>query len=233
LRPLKRFIELFEDWDFVIRRDGFWSAIPQIVQDISRIPFRHLKFFVFERSLSEAIPKINPQIELDIRPFEQSDLQFVKNMDRPSEARQCKRHLESGHKGLIAFNQGQPTGYAWGCAEVNPEVEKIPIQLEPGDVLCTDVFTNPPFRGKGVQTALSLARFQMFRDLGFSRAICYIEIQNGPSLAVWQRKLGGLKTGSIDFLRIGPWYRVCFKSIDTKEEKELLVSDQITGNKGY
>ena len=225
MRLLQRLLELFEDWVYVIRKDEFWSAIPAIGQDIARLPFRHLKFFVFERSLSETIPEIHPQIELEIRPFEQSDLQFVKIINRPSEARQCERHLESGHKGLIAFYQSQPTGYAWGSAEVNPEIEKVPIHLEPGDVLCTDVFTNPPFRGKGVQTALSLARFQMFRDLGFSRAICYIEIQNGPSLAVWQRKLGGLKTGSIDFLRIGPWYRVRFQPYDSKQETVNRESD--------
>ena len=230
MRLIQRLIELFEDWDYVIRKDGLWSAIPVIGQEIARLPFRHLKFFVFERSLSETIPEIHPQIELDIRPFEQSDLQFVKKMDRPSEARQCKRHLESGHKGLIAFFQGQPTGYAWGCADVNPEIEKVPIQLKLGDVLCTDVFTNPPFRGKGVQTALSLARFQMFRDLGFSRAICYIEIQNGPSLAVWQRKLSGLKTGSIDFLRIGPWYRVRFIPTTSRQETINRGFDGLSGN---
>ena len=225
MRLLQRLLDLFEDWDFQIRKEGFWSAFPAIGQDITRLPFRHLKFFVFERSLDETIPKIHPQIELEIRPFKQSDLKMVKRINRPLEARQCERHLESGHKGLIAFFQDQPAGYAWGCADVNPEIEKVPIHLETGDVLCTDVFTNPPFRGKGIQTALSLVRFQMFRDLGFSRAICYIEIQNGPSLAVWQRKLGGLKTGSIDFLRIGPWYRVRFTSTNSRHEKVIRKAD--------
>ena len=208
MRLLRRLLELFEDWASVIRKDGFWSAIPVIGQDITRLPYRHLKFFVFERSLTETIPEIHPQLELEIRPFVQSDLQFAKQMNLPSEVRQCKRHLESGHKGLIAFYQGQPTGYAWGCADVNPEIEKVPIQLEPGDVLCTDVFTDPVYRGKGVQTTLSLVRFEVFKDLGFRRAICYIEIQNVPSLAVWQRKLGARKIGTIDFIRIGPWYKI-------------------------
>lgn len=225
MRLLQRLLELFEDWGYVIQKDGFWSALPAIGQDIARFPFRHLKFFVFERSLNETITEIHPQIELEIRPFEKSDLQMVKRINRPSEARQCERHLESGHKGLIAFFHDQPAGYAWGCADVNPEIEKVPIHLETGDVLCTDVFTSPPFRGKGVQTALSLARFQIFQDLGFSRAICYIEIQNDPSLAVWQRKLGGLKTGSIDFLRLGPWYRVRFQPNDSKQEIENRDSD--------
>ena len=212
MRLTNRLAELIEDWDYLIDQDGLWRALPTISQEIARLPYRHLKFFIFQRSLSEALPVIPSKIDIKIRPFKQSDLQLVKEMVRPSEVKQNQRHLESGHKGLIAIYKDQPVGYAWGCADINPEIEKVPIHLEPGDVLFTDVFTNPPFRGKGVQTALSLARFEMFRELEFSRAICYIEIHNAPSLAVWQRKLGVQKTGSIDFLRIGPWYKVRFKS---------------------
>ncbi|MHB8135337.1 MAG: GNAT family N-acetyltransferase [Anaerolineaceae bacterium] len=218
MKVAQRFRYLFEDWRYLIQRDGIGRALPVISLEIVRLPFRHIKFFVFERLLSEPLPDYSSKISLQIRPFEQSDLEFVRKIDRPSEARQCKRHLESGHKGLIAFHQGQPIGYAWGCADVIPEIEKVPIQLEPGDVLCTDVFTNPSFRGQGVQTAMSLARFRMFHDLGFSRAICYIEIHNRPSLTVWQKKLGGLKTGSIDFFRIGPLYRVRFRSINSRQK---------------
>ena len=218
MRLFQRLLDLIKDWNYLLHRDGFWSVIPLIGQEIARLPFRHLKFFVFERSLIETIPTLDPKIFLEIRNFEQSDLNFVKKINRLSEVRQCERHLKSQHKGLIAFYQNQPAGYAWGCADVNPEIEKVPIHLEPGDVLCTDVFTNPSFRGQGVQTALSLARFRMFRDLGFSRAICYIEIHNGPSLAVWHRKLGGLKIGVIDFWRIGPWYNVRFSTTNPTKE---------------
>ena len=75
-------------------------------------------------------------------------------------------------------------------------------------MLCADVYTNPAFRGQGVQTALTLARFRLFRDLGYHRAISYIEVCNAPSLAVWQRKLGSVTIGQIDFLRVGLWRRV-------------------------
>jgi len=209
-----RLSELIEDWNYLIDRGGLWCMLPTIAQEITRLPYRHLKFYIFHRPLHDALPVIPAKTALIIRPFKQSDLQLVKKIVRPSEVRQSQRHLESEHKGLIALYQDQPVGYAWGSAEINPEIEKVPIALEPGDVLFTDVFTYPPFRGKGVQTALSLARLQMFRELGFHRAICYIEIHNAPSLAVWQRKLGAQKAGSIDFLRIGLWYKVRFKTTE-------------------
>lgn len=225
MNPTNRLAELIEDWNYLIDRGGLWRVLPTIFQEIARLPFRHLKFFVFHRSLCDALPVIPAKTALIIRQFKQSDLDLVKKIVRPSEVKQSRRHLESGHQGLIALYQDQPVGYAWGSAEINPEIEKVPISLEPGDVLLTDVFTSPPFRGKGVQTALSLARLQMFRELGFDRAICYIEIHNAPSLAVWQRKLGAQKAGSIDFLRIGLWYKVRFKIAESEQTSANRIED--------
>lgn len=206
--PTSRLAELIEDWMHMLRRDGLRSALPAVGQEIARLPYRHLRFLVIARSLSQPLPEIQPRIALEIRPFEPADFGLVREIDRPSEARQAALRLESGYKGLVALYQGQLAGYAWGCAEINPQIERVQIKLEPGDVLCNDAFTNPAFRGQGVQTALALARFRLFRDLGFCRAICYIERKNAPSLAVWQRKLGGHIVGNIQFLRFGPWYRV-------------------------
>lgn len=221
-----RLVELIEDWNYLIDRSGLWRVLPTIFQEITKLPYRHLKFYILHRSLSDAFPDIPAKIVLIIRPFKQSDLQLIEEIVRPSEVRQSQRHLDNGHKGLIALYQDQPVGYAWGSADINPEIEKVPIKLEPGDVLLTDVFTSPPFRGKGVQTALSLARFQMFRELGFQRAICYIEIYNAPSLAVWQRKLGVQKAGSIDFLRIGLWYKVRFKTPEFEQTSANQKADK-------
>lgn len=208
MNPTNRLAELIEDWKYLIRRDGLGSALPAIGLEIAGLPYRHLKFLVIRRSLCEPFPDLSPKIALEIRPFEQSDLQFVRDIYRPSEARQGARHLANGHRGLVALHQGQPAGYMWGCVEISPQTENVSIPFEPGDVLCTDQFTNPAFRGQGVQTALSLACFRMFSELGYRRAICYIETRNAPSLAVWQKKLGGSTIGKIDFLRIGAWYRV-------------------------
>lgn len=203
-----RLAELMEDWKVMIGRDGVRLALPNIGQEIARLPYRHLRFLVLARLLSEPFPDLQPRIPLVIRLFEQGDLKQVRTINCPSEARQCARRLELGHKGLVALYQSQLAGYAWGCDEVNPELERVHIDLEPGDMLCNDMFTNPTYRGQGVHTALSLARFKLFRDFGFRRAICYIEVNNVPSLSVWQRKLGSLTVGYIDFIRIGTLYRV-------------------------
>lgn len=218
MKFFERLAEITEDWKCMIRRDGLKIALPAVVHEIALLPYRRLRFTIFSRSLTESFPDFQPKIALEIRPFQQSDLEAVREIDRPSEARQCARRLAHSHNGLTALYHGRPVGYAWGCSEVNPELERVLIQLGSGDILCTDAFTDPSFRGWGVQTALSLARFQMFRDLGYRRAICYIENGNLPSLAVWQKKLGGHIVGTIDFMRIGPWYRVRFNTNDSPRE---------------
>ncbi len=208
MNPFGRLAEYLEDWKYLFKRDGMRLAFREMSTDIARLPFRHLQFKILEYSLSDPLPEIAPKIDLVIRPFKFNDLEKVKYLNRPSEAKQCERHLHNGHKGLVATYQGEVAGYAWGGPDMKPKLEKIPIQLKPGDVLCTDVFTAPPFRRKGIQTALSLARFRLFKELGFQKAVCYIEARNTPSLIVWQKKLGAKITGKIDFLRIFSWYRI-------------------------
>jgi GNAT superfamily N-acetyltransferase len=214
MQKIGRLAELVEDWEFLIHRDGAKRALPGIAADLAWLPYRHLNFFVFERSLTLPLPDLVPAIALEIRPFEQTDLERVRDIDRPSEARLCARRLASGHTGLIALHQGQPVGHAWGCAQGDPNLERVQLKLEAGDVLCADVYVVPAYRGQGIQTSLTLARLRLFRDQGYQRAITYIEVRNGPSVAVWQRKLGSLKVGQIDFLRFGAWYRVRYQGND-------------------
>ncbi len=210
MQPLGRLSEFMLDWKYLIQRDGVKSALPAIGVDLARLPYRHLRFLVVGRSLTEPLPELYPALPLEIRPLEWPDLRLVQHIDRPSEARACARRLERGHTGLVAVYQDQLAGYAWACTEVNPVLERVQLELAPGDVLCVDAFTAPAFRRKGVQTALTLARCQRFQTSGYSRSIAYIEQHNSPSRAVW-RKIGGQEIGEIEFERLGPWRRVRYR----------------------
>jgi GNAT superfamily N-acetyltransferase len=205
---MNRLAELSEDWKYFTKRNGIKGSMPVIISDLSRIPYRHLKFVVLGRSLMDPFPHLEPREKLSIRSFEHEHLDIVKQLDRPSEARLCAKRLEAGHKGLVAFYEDNPAGYTWGSLDPQTRLERIHPKLDSGDVLCTDSFTAPEYRRKGIQTALTLARFHLFREMGCKRCICCIEINNAPSLAVWQRKLNSKSIGMIDFKRIGPWYKI-------------------------
>jgi L-amino acid N-acyltransferase YncA len=91
-------------------------------------------------------------------------------------------------------------------------LERMPVTLRPGDVLCTDAYTAPAYRGQGIQTALMLARMRLFGDLGYKRMLACIIENNYPSLAVW-RKVDSQVVQKGDFKRIGPWRRVRYVEV--------------------
>jgi ribosomal protein S18 acetylase RimI-like enzyme len=208
MKPFSRLTELTEDWVYFTERDGLKSSLSIIVSDITKLPYRHLRFLLVARSLLDPFPEWQPNTHIYIRPFEQADLDLVRQIYRPSEARLCAQRLAQNHMGLMAFYSDQPAGYAWGSTDILTRLERVHPTLYPGDFLCTDSYTSPKFRGQGIQTALTLARFHILRELGYCRAVSYIEVRNSPSLAVWLRKLGSQTIGTVDFTRIGPWYRI-------------------------
>lgn len=208
MRTFRRLHEFLEDWQYLLHREGMRTALPTIGRELSWLPYRRIRFHILACAINQPQPRLQPKIDLEILPFDASHLELVRAIHRPSEARLCQRRLERGQPGLIAFHRGRPAGYAWGCYPVAWELERVRLELQPGDILCTDVFTAPALRGQGVQTALTLARFHDFSQLGFRRAVCTIDVNNAPSLAVWQRKLGARIAGEVAFLRLGPWRRV-------------------------
>jgi ribosomal protein S18 acetylase RimI-like enzyme len=207
MKWLKRLLELLVDWQYLFRRDSWQAALPQVVKAITNLPCRRLQFVIVARSLLTPLPDLPAKITLDMRPFTLADLDFVRQTNLPSEANLCAQRLQLGHRGLVACVNSRVAGYAWGCTDTS--LEKVDLKIEPGDVLCTDAFTDPVFRGQGIQTTLSLARLRLFQELGYQRAMAYIEVNNKPSLAVW-RKVGGEVIGHIGFKRIGFWRQTCF-----------------------
>lgn len=203
-----RSVEFCEDWAYMAKHVGWFPALWEAMREFARLPYRHEHFNILARTLREPLPDLRPKIPLEVRSFGLADLPLVRKMYRPSEAKLCARRLQLGQIGLLALHEGQPAGYAWASDRMDPTVERVQFELDPGDGICLDVFTAPAMRGKGVQTTLALARSRALRDRGFSRVVTYIAKTNHASLAVWQRKLGSQVIGEIDFVRIGPWRRI-------------------------
>ncbi len=177
-------------------------------QELAKLFFLRLHFNIIACPLDQPWHLSSPKIPLQIRPFEAADIQRIAGIDRPSEAKRCEERLAHGYYGLVGCCQDEIAGYAWAFTSIDPTFENVQLTLQPGDFVCDNAFTVPSFQGQGVQTALTLKRLEIFRNMGYRRAISYIEVHNHPSLAVWQRKFQGQTIGKIDFLRIGPWYRV-------------------------
>lgn len=208
MNPIARIFELADDWRWMARRQGLGRALPEIGADLAGVPYRRLHFFLLRRSLTAPFPGSFPRVELETRPFERHDLAEATRIHRPSEARLCARRLEAGHIGLAALHNGRMAGYAWACSDDDAGLERVPLKLFIGEALCTDAYTDPNLRGLGVQSVLTLARFQLLKALGFKEALSYILVNNRPSLSVWQKKLGSEIIGDFTFIRFGPWIKI-------------------------
>lgn len=192
---------------------GRVSALSTIFLKLFSLCYQRRHFAVLSRSLKTPLPEFSPKIDLEIRPFEHSDIDLISGFDFPSDVRLCARRLEYGHRGFLALAHNQPAGYAWGYTSTLPAIDRVRIDLSPTDVLLLSDYTIPSFRRQGIQTALILARYRVFRDLGYQRAFTCINTDNSPSLAAYQ-KVGGQEYGEIDDLRLGPWRRTYFRRGD-------------------
>jgi GNAT superfamily N-acetyltransferase len=201
---VSRVIALMEDGVHVWRRPGWGAALTATGRELARWPHQHIRYGVLARSLSEALPDLSPPPALEIRAIGPDDLGLVRRIARPSGVRSCELRLARGYQGWLALHDGQAAGHAWATPAPAPTLERAPVRLAPGDVLCAYAYTDPAFRGRGVHTALTLARLRLFRQLGYRRAVAYVQLGNHPSLAVW-RKLGAHVVGRADVRRVGPW----------------------------
>jgi hypothetical protein len=205
---VSRISELIKDWVYIIRRDRDRSSLVQVAREIVNLPCRRIRYVFVARSLVKPFPDLRVKCPIEIRPFERGDLEYVRRANRPSEAKLSARRLEYGHFGLIASIENSVAGYAWACTDA--KLEKIDIHLMPDDVLCTDSFTSPDFRGRGVHSSLSLGRLRFFQELNYKRAVAYIEASNEPSLSVW-KKLEATPIVEIEFTRIGFWRKTRYR----------------------
>lgn len=205
MKWIYRLIELMMDWKHLIIRDGLKSSWMVILREFIQLPYRHIEYVVLACSLSKPLSEFESKLTVEIRPFLKSDLDYVRREFLPSEANMCAQRLKIGHRGLVATSKSDTAGYCWLCTD--DDLERVDMRIHHGDILITDSFTSPGFRGRGVLTQLAAAVLRYAKEKKLKRLIMYIEVNNVPSLAVWQKKMGGEVLGYIDFRRIGFWRR--------------------------
>lgn len=200
---LNRLFEHVIDWGFLALRAGWRPLISKVRDMVRTLPRRRLEYIVMAVYLDSPFPAPPDRENIEVRPFLPSDLHFVRREHLPSEAAMCGRRLAAGQEGLTAVLDGEPAGYAWLCR--NDALERVDLPMKSDEVMFTDAFTAPRFRGRGVNTSLACASLRRARQLGCSRLIGYIEAGNGASLNVWLGKMGGRVFQRLEFERI--WTR--------------------------
>lgn len=194
------------DWKEKIQRGDWRGASRWLIEIFASLPYRHIEYIVFARSLLEPLPTATPRLPVTLRLAMKADLVRFQGLVLPSEISYFSQRLDHGRYCFLALDGEHLAGYCWATTQVEPHVDNLELKLQPGDVYVDDAFTAPAYRRQGIQTAVHLYRLRYMKDLGCQRAILIVSEDNVASQQL-VRKLGYQEIDRLSFRRI-LWKRI-------------------------
>ncbi len=207
MRAIERLAAFGADWRFLSRGARWTDTLPLTLREFAGLAFYHVPYLLLCYPLNQPVPTFQPRIALEVREFRRADLDQVRAVQRPSEANLCQERFERGHIGIVAYAQDAMAGHFWGCAQLDPALERINLPLGAGEVYMTDSFTFPMFRNNGVFTAMLLGCLRAYIERGFERAITCVDARSPVTPRVLMRN-GFHEIGRFEYTRIGMWRHV-------------------------
>jgi ribosomal protein S18 acetylase RimI-like enzyme len=196
--------KLSQDLPAKLRQSGLWSASRWLIQYLASVPYEHIDFDIFVRSLEEPLPVVLPRRSLTMRLATEADLLRLRDLVLPSEYQHFVRRLAHGRFCFLAFPADNPAdlaAYCWAATQIDPDIDKLVLALPEGVAYVDDAYTSPAYRRQGIQTAIHLFRLDYLQQLGYKRAILIVDVKNRPSQTL-ARNLGYRKIGRTTFLRL-------------------------------
>jgi ribosomal protein S18 acetylase RimI-like enzyme len=185
-----------------IARRGDWYQIGRwFIETLISLPYRRIEYTVFVRSLLEPLPVVEPRLPVTLGRATEADLVRFRDLVPPSGLRYFARRLARGRYCFLALEGENLAAYCWATTQVDPGVDNLEIQLQPGDCYGDDAYTFPAYRRQGIQTALLLYRLVYMKNLGYQRLIAIVEDDNVASQRM-VRKLGYRVMDHLSFRRI-------------------------------
>lgn len=214
--------KLRQDLPAKFRQSGFLAAGRWLIEYLASVPYEHIVFNVFIRSLEEPLAVAMPRLPTTMRLATEADLLYFRNLVLPSEYQHFARRLAHGRFCFLAFPEAKPDeliAYCWATTQVDPDIDKLCLDLPAKTAYVDDAYTVPAYRHQGVQTAIHLFRLQHLQRLGYKRVVLIIDVKNRASQNLAQ-KLGYQKIGQATFLRV--WRTIVNPlTVTLLEEQEL------------
>jgi RimJ/RimL family protein N-acetyltransferase len=192
---------LFHDVRAQARKDGLRQTGHWLVGTLLSLPYHHIEYTVFTRSLEEPLPVVELRLPVTMRPAAEADLARFDGLVPPSELRHFARRLARGRYCFLALDGEHLAAYCWASTQVEFDIDNLEIGLQPGDAYVDDAYTVPAYRRQGIQTAVHLYRLGYMRDLGCRRAILIVDVNNVASQRLI-RKLGYQEADHLTFRRV-------------------------------
>ena len=175
---------------------GVWDTFRQRTFD--RILYTaHVLVFA---QLLDSAPEVPPPPGVVIRRLEEGDWPALATMVLQRNLARFRALTAAGRHALIAWRGAQPIGYGWVAESMGPDVAAYPLELPPDAAYLWDLYVVPAERSSGVGSALSSARVQLARSLGFKYGWRMIAPSNAASLRTLAKT--GTDTRTVGELRL-------------------------------
>jgi ribosomal protein S18 acetylase RimI-like enzyme len=184
-----------------IQRDGWRQTGRWLAKILIELPYRHLDYIVFARSLLEPLTVARPRLPVTLCLATEADLFRFEEVVPKSEFEHFRHRLTHGRYCFLALDGENLAAYCWASTEVRCDVDKLEMQLQEGDAYVDDAFTVPAYRRQGIQTAVHLYRLEYMKKLGCRRAILIVSVTNSASQRLVS-KLGYQEADRLSFRRI-------------------------------
>lgn len=196
-----RFISLIYDLRERAQRDSWRQTGRWLVKTLISLPYCHIEYTVFARSLLEPWPIVEPRLPVTFRLATKADLARFRGLVLPSELRRFARRLAHGRYCFLALDGGNLAAYCWATSQVDLATDNLQMRLLPGNVYGDDAYTVPAYRRQGIQAALLAYRFQYMKELGAQRLLAIVDVNNlaGQKMV---RKLGYQEVDHLTFRRV-------------------------------
>jgi ribosomal protein S18 acetylase RimI-like enzyme len=207
-------VDRVRDCNVIIAQEGWWRGLLRIVKEFLALPFQRIEYVVRARPLTEPILVPQPRLPITIRLATMADLDKFDGAATFSEIKAYAKRFARGHICFIALYQDRLVGYNWAATEVDLELERAAVRLQPGDAYSGYAFTVPAYRGQGIVPALAAHRFRYLQEIGCQRAIAIVDVKNHAALAAG-RKVGYQEIGRATYRRILWWRTFRYHNSDS------------------
>ena len=178
---------------------GIWGALAD--RTLHRI-LRTGHLVVFAQLL-ESAPEVPPPPGVAIRRLSDNDWPALSRIVTRRSLASFRILAANGRHGLVAWRGSEAIGYGWVAEWIGPDVSTYPLALPPHAAYLWDLYVVPAERSSGVGSALSSARVQLARRLGFREGWRMIAPSNGASLRTLAKTGTDTRTvGELRFIKI-------------------------------
>ena len=166
------------------------------------------EYLVIVRDLGRGTPTFAPDEAARWSWLREADIPGVLAINPALTVAGIRRMWAEGQECLTCWIDGGPVFYRWdttGPAYL-PYLGRTFLP-RPGDLLISQVFTHPAYRGRGLLSASSAIAVPRARQRGATRVVALVAWWNGPPLHVARDKYGHTVAGTVGYWNIGRWRR--------------------------